>query len=90
MRVNIIIIIIIMMIIIIIISLTTWDRIDPSIPSSSYSGVARVSSAGGPMLGAAPPRLVNPASAPGGKNRQAKKKKGLQHEKVETQGDRGP
>ena len=28
-----------------------------------------------------PPRLVNPASAPGEKNRQAKK--GLQHEKVE-------
>ena len=43
-----------------------------------------------------PPRLVNPASAPGKKDRQAKKekekKKGLQHEKKsrETQGDQGP
>ena len=58
------------------------------------SAVARVSSARGPMLGAAPPpppRLVNPASAPGEKvDKQKKRKKGLQHEKVETQGDRGP
>ena len=58
--------------------------------------VARVSSARGPMLGCLerrPPRLVNPAPAPGGKKSTSKKKKekkGLQHEKVETQGDRGP
>ena len=46
--------------------------------------------------GAPPPRLVNPASAPGEKKstskakKKKKKKKSLQHEKVETQGDRGP
>ena len=37
-----------------------------------------------------PPRLVNPASAPGGKNdkqKKKKKKKGLQHEKVERPPD---
>ena len=51
--------------------------------STTCSGVPRVSSARGPMLGSAPPppRLVNPASAPGEKidkqkkNRQAKQKK---------------
>ena len=52
------------------------DDFEGSECSSAYqgpSGVARVSSARGPMLGAAPPppRLVNPASALGGKNRQA-------------------
>ena len=58
-----------------------WSRYD--LISQCTSGVARVSSARGPMLGSAPPppRLVNPASAPGGEEKE--KEKGLQHDKVE-------
>ena len=84
----------------------TWHTIHDSIPwhinttchtlpykMAYHSGVPRVSSARGPMLGSAPPPpppcLVNPASAPGEKIDKQKKKKSLQHEK-DTQGDRGP
>ena len=68
------------------VNLCSAQLISAQLRRAHGSGVARVSSARGPMLGAAPPppppvwKILHPPL--GGKN--------LQHEKVETQGDRGP